>query len=344
MSWNVLRWFRICIAALVLLTPLLYPALARTGVADAAPCPGSDTGGQPNTGQSSEAGPNPGMAAGGSGGGGIVPTGPPTAGSGGGVSYCAQNPTDPQCSKNGGVAAVTTSGEHDGGTSGLLYYASSAPGQRGHGSLLMLDIPAVLNQSSSPCVPTPAITSAAVPCPPAPAAPALPDPKTVAQGVALPWPDFQIRAKPDNLGLTGLPSWFWIKGYAGGPLTASRHIHLDGLPNVQAGCPGGPGADEDVQVRAIPFAYEWHFGDHLPTSSVATTSLGVAYPQKAGAITHQYQTTSAGSGDPDGFTITVVAHFRVQFQTGAGWQTLTEVSRQSTIAYKVAQAYPVIVH
>lgn len=182
------------------------------------------------------------------------------------------------------------------------------------------------------------------PCPPAPAAPALPDPKTVAQGVALPWPDLRIRAKPDNLGLTGLPSWFWIEGYNGGLFTASKHIHLDGLPNVQAGCPSGPGADEDVLVRVIPFAYDWLFGDHLPTSSLATTSLGVPYPQAERAITHQYQTTSAGNSDPDGFAVAVIAHFRVQFQVGAGWQTLAEVNRQATMAYKVAQAYPVIVH
>jgi hypothetical protein len=210
-----------------------------------------------------------------------------------------------------------------------LFFAGSAPGLgREHGTFLMLVPSRRLAQAT--CAP--------------PTAPALPDPRTVAQGVSLPWPDLQIRAKPDNLGLTGLPSWFWIEGYTGGPVTASKHIHLDGLPNVQAGCPSGPGADEDVRVRAIPYAYDWHFGDNMPASSLATTSLGVPYPQREGAITHLYQTTSAGSGDPIGFAVVVIAHFRVQYQASAGWQTLTEVSRQATMAYKVAQAYPVIVH
>lgn len=203
-------------------------------------------------------------------------------------------------------------------------------------------------RAQTPCDPVgngPAIPAVATPppCPPPPAAPALPDPKLVAQGVALPWPAVQIRAKPDTIGLTGLPTWFWIAGYTGDPVTASTHLHRDGLPNVQAGCPGGPAADENVAVRAIPVAYDWRFGDGLPTSSLTTTSLGVPYPQEEGAIRHQYERTSAGSGDPDGFTVTVTAHFRVQFRAGAGWQTLDGVDRQATIAYQVAQAYPVIV-
>lgn len=278
----------------------------------------------------------------------LLPSSLPDTGGGGG-STCGG--TLDGCGGAGGQA--------DGGTSATFAYLGSAPG-RPHASLLFLALPAKWDQAAgcgsqnSPGQAPPTNQSgrggpgapAAAPasCPPPPAAPALPDPRTVAQGLALPWPDLQIRAKPDNLGLTGLPTWFWIEGYTGGPVTASQHIHLDGLPNIQAGCPSGPGADEHVRVRAIPFAYDWHFGDHMPASSLATTSLGVPYPQREGAITHLYQTTSTGSGDPNGFAVVVNAHFRVQYQAGAGWQTLTEVSRQATMAYKVAQAYPVIVH
>ena len=153
-----------------------------------------------------------------------------------------------------------------------------------------------------------------------------------------------MRATPTSVGLTGLPSWFWIEGYAGQPLTASTHIHLDGLPNRQAGCPSGPPADMDVAVQATPIDYSWRFGDALSTSSTDAASLGVPYPQKDGAITHQFEVTSSASGHPDGYTITTVAHFSVRYAAdGGGWQPLTETDRQASLTYKVQQVYPAIV-
>lgn len=147
---------------------------------------------------------------------------------------------------------------------------------------------------------------------------------------------------PASIGLTGLPTWFWVAGYDGQALTASTRVYRAGLPNPQAGCPGGPSAEMEVAVRAIPIGYDWQFGD-VAAGTMATTSLGAPYPELAGAITHEYERTSAGSGDPEGFPVTLVAHFRIQYTAGGAWQVLTQTDRQTSFAYKVQQAYPVIV-
>lgn len=190
----------------------------------------------------------------------------------------------------------------------------------------------------APGVPIPA------PCPPPPAPPPLPDPAIVAQGVALPWPALTIRAQPFPIGLTGLPTWFWLEGYNGQPLTGSRTVQVAGLPNRQAGCPGGAGAAEDVAVEAVPVVYAWRFGDELATSRLTTSGLGVPYPQQNGAITHQYEDTSRGSGNPNGFAVQLDAHFHLRFRSGNGsWQALLDVDRQATLRYPVQEAYPVIV-
>lgn len=193
-------------------------------------------------------------------------------------------------------------------------------------------------QGNPPAAPTPP------PCPPAPAPPPLPDPATVARGIALPWPTLAIRAQPAPVGLDGLPTWFWLEGFTGQPITASSRIQVGGLPNAQPGCPGGAGAEEDVAVQAMPVAYTWHFGDDRATSSLTSTAPGVPYPQQDGAITHQYEDTSRGSGFPDGFMVQMNAQFRLQFRTGNGaWQALQTTDRQATLRYRVQQAYPVIV-
>jgi hypothetical protein len=246
-------------------------------------------------------------------------------------------------------------------------YVGSAPGH-GLGSLMFMNLSAPSNQAAGVCgsggqlaVPSgsPGNTSALStggstsgppgaptppPCPPPPAPPPLPAPAVVAQGIALPWPSLTISAKPFPIGLTGLPTWFWLEGFNGQPVTASQRVQVAGLPNPQPGCPGGAGAAEDVAVQAMPVAYTWQFGDHRATSGLTTTAPGVPYPQQDGAITHQYEDTSRGSGHPNGFLVQVDARFRIQFRSGNGaWQVLPATDRQATLRYPVQEAYPVIV-
>ena len=162
--------------------------------------------------------------------------------------------------------------------------------------------------------------------------------------MTLPWPPLTIRAQPAPIGLTGLPTWFWLAGLNGQPITASQHVQVAGLANAQPGCPGGAGAAEDVAVQAVPVGYTWRFGDDRPASSLTTTTAGVPYPRQDGAITHQYEDTSGGSGHPNGFLVQVDAQFRLQFRSGNGaWQALPASDRQAALRYPVQQAYPVIV-
>jgi hypothetical protein len=93
----------------------------------------------------------------------------------------------------------------------------------------------------------------------------------------------------------------------------------------------------------VPVGYTWHFGDALTTGSLTTTTPGVPYPEQDGAILHQYEDTSRGSGQPTGFLVAVDAHFRLQFRSGTGtWQALPDTDRQATLRYPVQEAYPVI--
>jgi hypothetical protein len=226
---------------------------------------------------------------------------------------------------------------------GRLAFAGSAPGH-GPGSLLMLALASRTYQAG--CVPSRGDTGGgnppvdpAPPCPPPPSAPSLPDLRAVAADLALPWPAMQVAVNPWPWGLDGLPSWFWVTGYGGKPLTATTHIHLDGVPNVRAGCPGGPAADADVSVRAVVGNYAWNFGDGRSDSHIATTSLGRPYPTPSD-IQHTYQFTANA-----GYTVTLTAHFALAYQVdGGAWQPLPGIDRTVTTAYRVQQAVPVVVN
>jgi len=240
-------------------------------------------------------------------------------------------------------AAASTPPTANAGSADYIAFAGSAPG-RGPGSLLMLAFePRTYQATCQPATGNPGGGNPPVdptpPCPPAPPAPPLPNLRVVAAGLALPWPNMQIGINPWPWGLDGLPSWFWVAGYGGTPLTATTHMHLDGLPNAQAGCPGGPAADAGVAVQAVASSYVWNFGDGRPDSHFTTASLGRAYPAQSD-IQHTYQFT-----DKAGFTVTLTAHFRLAYQVNGGaWQPLSNVDRSATAAYRVQQAMPVVVN
>jgi hypothetical protein len=166
----------------------------------------------------------------------------------------------------------------------------------------------------------------------------------VALGLAVPYPNVQIGINPAPLGLTGMPSWFWIQGYDGSPFGAGTRIDVP--PQVPAGypagCPQPPGASLTVATQFIPTGYDWAFGDRLTTSTLSTTSRGQAYPQRSD-IRHRYEYTSLGR--PDGFPVSVTVHFHARYQANGGpWQALPAIAKTSTRGYPVQQAQSVLVN
>ncbi|HEY8744556.1 MAG TPA: hypothetical protein VIU62_15790, partial [Chloroflexota bacterium] len=270
-------------------------------------------------------------------------------GAGGGVDFCAQNPDQCPAAPAANAAA-----------SPRVAYVGSSPG-RGAAGLLLLAVqlrqPIVdacgqppagdpMNTGSPGVSPanSPAVLPAPIPCPPLPAAPPLPNAQQVALSIPAPYPNIQIGANPGPLGMTGMPSWFWIQGYDGGPFGAGTRINV--APQIPAGypasCPQPPGASLAVAVQFTPTSYDWTFGDQLATSTVTTTSLGTAYPQRSD-IQHLYEYTSLGR--PNGFPVSVTAHFHAQYQANGGpWQALPDVAKTYTRDYPVQQAQSVLVN
>lgn len=174
------------------------------------------------------------------------------------------------------------------------------------------------------------------PCPAPPGPPPLPDPRGVALGIPAPWPSVQVGINPWPLGVTGLPSWFWVERYDGGARTASQQVQVAGLPGPP-GCPRGPSASEGVTVRLVPTAYEWSFGDQGPASRLSTTSLGRPYPAQSD-IQHTYTVLSSVAGDPQGYPVVVTIHFALAYQVNGGpWRSLADVTHTYTRDYQVSE-------
>jgi len=166
----------------------------------------------------------------------------------------------------------------------------------------------------------------------------------VGQGIPVPYPNIQIGVNPAPLGLTGLPSWFWLQGYDGRPFGAGAHIDVP--PRVPssypAGCPQPPGASLDVAVQFASSSFDWAFGDRLTTSTLSTTSLGKPYPQQSD-IRHTYEYTSLGQ--PNGFAVSVTVHFHAQYQANGGrWLAMPDVAKTYSREYQVQQAQSVLVN
>lgn len=281
------------------------------------------------------------------------PSALPDTGAGGGVAFCAQNPDQcPPTAGGGGNGPPSNAAAGTFAPDVRLAYSGSSPG-RGRSRLLMFAPPILGSgldrslEAGDPCTLPPADPGggpAPIPCPPQPGPPPLPDARRVALGIAVPYPDIQIGINPSPLGLTGLPSWFWVQGYDGRTLRAATTVSVP--PQVPAGYPGGcpqpPGASLDVAVQFSPASYDWTFGDRLPTSTLSTTLLGEGYPRSS-SIQHVYEYTSLGR--PDGFAVSVTVHFRAQYQAnGNAWQALPDVAKAYTRSYPVQQAQSVLVN
>src|SRR5205085_10575017 len=101
-----------------------------------------------------------------------------------------------------------------------------------------------------------------------------PSPLALAQEASAmqPWPVLVMGANP-GLGLTGLPSWFWL---GGSPQMPDVSVSAGGLT---------------VTVRARLSDVTWSFGDGGSLS--AGTDLGRAFPAPS-TIQHVYQTDTFG--------------------------------------------------
>lgn len=136
----------------------------------------------------------------------------------------------------------------------------------------------------------------------------------------LPIPDIAIEANPST-GLVALPSWFWVDGYDGAPISSS-----DALSGVEV----------DVEIQ--PLKYRWSFGDG---TIAETTSLGQRYPDESD-IQHVYEQSSLASGGA--YTVTIEVTFAAQYRVNGGaWETLDPITRSFSNDYPVQQLQSVIV-
>ncbi len=136
----------------------------------------------------------------------------------------------------------------------------------------------------------------------------------------LPIPDIAIEANP-SIGLVALPSWFWIDGYDGSPISSS-----DALPGVT------------VDVEIEPLVYRWSFGDG---TTAETTSLGQRYPAESD-IRHVYEQSSLAAGGA--YSITVEVTFAARYRVNSGaWEPLDPITRLFSNDYPVQQLQSVLV-
>lgn len=147
------------------------------------------------------------------------------------------------------------------------------------------------------------------------------DPRSLAQSLLsrIPLPEITIGVNPGT-GLVALPSWFWVEGYDGAPITASASL-------------GGV----TVEVEVTPEDYRWRFGDGAEQS---TLSLGRRYPEPSD-LRHTYEQSSLGVGGA--YTVRLDVTFRVRFRVaGGGVGELAPITRAYTADYPVQQAQAVL--
>ena len=132
-----------------------------------------------------------------------------------------------------------------------------------------------------------------------------------------PWPVLVMGVNP-TVGLTGLPSWFWLTGAnprmpdataTAGPLTVTVHAALAGVT--------------------------WEFGDGLGYDS---SDLGRPYPQPSD-VQHIYQSDTYGQ--PLGLQVRAVLRYEVTYRVNGGpWQQLGLKTTSFTQQYSVYQLQP----
>lgn len=123
-----------------------------------------------------------------------------------------------------------------------------------------------------------------------------------------------INARPEGEAITGIPSYFWVEGYDGAPITGS--------------VANGP---VTVDVSVTLGTVTWDFGDGTPPQ---TGGLGEAWPARS-SIRHTYE-------DKGTYVVTVTIVLPAEFTVNGGVATQLEpVVRTATIPYVVDEVQAV---
>jgi hypothetical protein len=122
-----------------------------------------------------------------------------------------------------------------------------------------------------------------------------------------------MEVRPNNRGITGIASLFWVQGYDGQPVTAT--FTEFGLT---------------VTVTAQLAGVEWDFGDGTPP---VQAGLGEAYPQES-SVRHNYQYVSGEQP----YTVTARLLFQPTFTVnGTPGAALDPIVVPVTRPYRVNQ-------
>ena len=125
---------------------------------------------------------------------------------------------------------------------------------------------------------------------------------------------FTIDVRPEGRAVTGIPSYFWVEGYDGAPIT-------DSIAN-------GP---VTVAVEITLGTVTWDFGDGTPP---VTAGLGQAWPERS-EIRHAYRNRGA-------YDVTVTITMPATFTVNGGDATALEpITRTATIPYVVDEVQAV---
>lgn len=140
----------------------------------------------------------------------------------------------------------------------------------------------------------------------------------------VPVPDVSVGTAPPDRAITGLPTWFWVRGYAGAPVT--DRLDAFGYP---------------VDVRMLASDVTWDFGD----GSGTTAGYGDAYPAES-SVQHGYEVRSTSAEHPDGaYTVGITFQLRPSYRVDGGpWQDLDPIPVGHARPLVVREIQAVITH
>jgi hypothetical protein len=128
------------------------------------------------------------------------------------------------------------------------------------------------------------------------------------------FPPARIATNPQR-GLTGLPSWFWIDGTDGAPITLSRSEF---------------GISVDLEVRLAGVSWDFGDGNHVDAG------LGRAFPA-ASDVTHTFETRGR-------HTVRAAFRFTARYRVdGGAFTDLGPVPRTITQPYPVIEVRSLLV-